>query len=127
MNTMIANRVPSLSACSCKLNLRMFAMKVDEIRRIFINPTLLDCEGSVDAEESCISFPGVVVRKMRYRDVAISAMDQFGTEFVQILSGRSALVAQHELDHMDGRTLADSMSFLKRQLLARKIKKETKG
>ncbi len=66
--------------------------------------------GGAEAEEGCLSIPGVSVLKRRATRVIIEARDVDGkvvrTESADLL----ALIWQHEIEHLDGRLVIDDMS-----------------
>ena len=67
------------------------------------NPVVISREGSVVSPEGCLSFPGVTRSVRRAKEVTIQNGD--GRRYV--FTGFEAIVAQHELDHMDGITIVE--------------------
>lgn len=68
------------------------------------NPMVISTEGpSVESVEGCLSLPGVQYLVPRYAEICIQD-DLHGRV---VLTGDDALVAQHELDHLVGLTIAD--------------------
>ena len=80
------------------------------IRRVFINPILLDEYGdNFGFEEGCLSIPGLYGDVKRYDYIEVEAMDRRGRELVFELEGMPARVAQHEIDHLDGVLFTDKV------------------
>lgn len=52
--------------------------------------------------ERCLSFPGLEVPVERPNLVAVTYTDQDGKAVSQVLTGMTATVFQHELDHLNG-------------------------
>jgi peptide deformylase len=90
-------------------NLKSDPQAVEE-QRVFINPVLSQRKGSAEAEEGCLSLPGLYGQVKRPEKVTISAYDQDGQEFHAELSGLFARVVQHEIDHLDGILFIDKLS-----------------
>jgi len=92
-----------------------------------INPVIKErSDESIRWEESCLSVPEYeldVDRAMRihveWRDVAGDAQTGWFEEF-------PAVVLQHEMDHLDGVTLLDRSSRLKRSRYIKRRKKATR-
>ena len=53
--------------------------------------------------------------------------DEAGTEKEMKATGLLAACVQHEIDHLDGILFTDYLSKLKRDMIWRKILKETRG
>ena len=78
--------------------------------QVYVNPQLIDNEGSQDGDEGCLSIPGVACRVKRYMTTTIRAQDIGGNWFEQTGEGLLARAFQHECDHLEGRLLVDRMS-----------------
>src|SRR3954469_3627383 len=63
-----------------------------------------------EAEEGCLSLPGVAIDIERPLHVRIRAQDQTGEEILIEASGLEARVLQHEMDHLDGVLIIDRTS-----------------
>lgn len=77
--------------------------------RIYINPKIINFSNEIISEEGCLSIPGVVVKKKRYRTVTVEYYDMFGVKHMDSLSDLDAFAIQHECDHLDGKTLFDGL------------------
>jgi peptide deformylase len=60
-----------------------------------------------EAEEGCLSIPGVAVDVERPVHVRVSALDEHGDPRTVEASGLEARVIQHEMDHLDGVLILD--------------------
>jgi len=78
--------------------------------RVFVNPRLVDLEGSAFAEEGCLSLPDVTVNVGRAVNCRIIARDLNGREVEMRGNDLDARCWQHEVDHLNGRLILDYMS-----------------
>ena len=94
---------------------------------VLINPEIILKEGTVLAEEGCLSIPGFREDVKRAKKVRARAQDVKG-EFFEI-EGEDMLARaiQHEADHLNGVLFLSYLSPLKRDLIRRKIKKLQKA
>lgn len=91
-----------------------------------INPRVLEQKGEEEAEEGCLSFPGLYAAVKRPEWVKIEAQDEKGQVHTIEASGFVARAFLHEMDHMDGRLFIDYLSPLKRNAIKKKMAKHTK-
>ncbi len=63
-----------------------------------------------EAEEGCLSIPGVAVDVERPVHLRVRAQDETGAQRVVEASGLEARVIQHELDHLNGILILDRTS-----------------
>jgi peptide deformylase len=89
-----------------------------------VNPEIVERADEISWEEGCLSFPGINVDVTRSGRVRVRALDRDGREFVLDADGLLAVAIQHEIDHLDGVTLADKVSFLKRRWIMRELSKQ---
>lgn len=78
---------------------------------VLVNPRILDLQGDpIEAEEGCLSCPGITVLIERKPWVSVAFQDLEGEEWE--ISGEDLLgrCLQHEIDHLEGRTLFESAS-----------------
>lgn len=89
----------------------------------FINPEVTPEPFSerVNAKEACLSFPGVSEWVERDSAVCIRYQDHEGTFSERHLTGLLAVCAQHELDHLNGLTMLDRVSPLKRHMMMKDL------
>jgi peptide deformylase len=105
-----------LAANQVDLPYRMFVTnpsadpKNKEDERVFINPVLSAGKGQAEAEEGCLSIPGVLGPVVRKEKVTIEAYDLAGEAFCGELEGLFARIVQHEVDHLDGKLFIDRLA-----------------
>ena len=104
-----------LAANQVDLPLRLFvvnlAAKPDEGEEmVFINPVVSFPKGTDEAEEGCLSLPGLYGLVVRPSRVKVNAYNLAGQELTAQIDGLFARVVQHELDHLDGVVFPDRMS-----------------
>lgn len=92
--------------------------------RVFINPvvTVLDPKGH-EENEGCLSVPDLRAKVKRPRRVALDALDLDGKPVHIEGEGYYGACMQHETDHLDGKLFIDYLSYLKRSLYDKKIRK----
>jgi len=91
---------------------------------ILINPEINDFEGWTTQDEGCLSFPGVSAAVRRRVKIYATFWNLKEEEMKIEAQGIFARAIQHELDHLNGILFPDHLSFLSRQLLLRKYRKE---
>jgi peptide deformylase len=80
---------------------------------VFINPVIQEKSGStVEAEEGCLSFPGLYRKVRRARSVSVQAYNLQGQLLALELSDLPARIWQHESDHLDGVLFIDKLGFI---------------
>jgi len=89
---------------------------------VLVNPELIRTEGWEEAEEGCLSFPGIFVRIGRCTRVWVRYHDLQGNPRQMEAEGVLARAVQHELDHLDGRLLVDRMSAVQRVAQRRRLR-----
>ena len=89
-----------------------------------VNPEIVEQEGEVVCEEGCLSVPEVTLDVDRWERVVIEALDRDGEPVRFEAFGFYAVVFQHEIDHLDGKTLVDRLSSLKRTLYIKRQRKK---
>ena len=77
-------------------------------------------------EEGCLSIPDVRVDIERPETVTVSYIGRDGRPHELAAEGLLATAIQHELDHLDGQLIIDFLSRLKRDMIVRKFKKQTR-
>ena len=95
--------------------------------RVFVNPviTVLDPKGH-EENEGCLSVPELRAKVKRPRRVALDAIDLDGNPVHIEGEGYYGACMQHETDHLDGKLFIDHISYLKRSLYDKKMRKGRK-
>lgn len=77
---------------------------------MMINPKILDASQECEIEwEGCLSVPGEKWEVERYKRIKLSYIDENKKEKIVVLSGTSARIVQHEIDHLDGVLFVDKI------------------
>jgi peptide deformylase len=98
------------------------------IRRVFINPIILDEYGDEYAfEEGCLSIPEVRAEIIRPEKLTIEYYDENWNLKEEEFSGMTARVIQHEYDHLEGILFVDYLKGLKKRLVQAKLIDVSKG
>ena len=92
-----------------------------------VNPKITHKSASlISYEESCLSVPEFYMNVKRFEELTIEWQDGMGNTHREVFSGFSAIVLQHEMDHLEGITLLDKSSKFKRSRYISKVKKQRK-
>ena len=87
-----------------------------------INPEILEEKGPKSFfNEGCLSVPGIHEDVLRHETVVVKYYDADFNEHVEEISGMFARVAQHEIDHLEGKVFVDRLSSLRKTMLKRKL------
>lgn len=116
LELMYAHKGIGLAANQVALPWRLFVLnltgdpaeKDEEI--VFINPEILKRKGTVEAEEGCLSFPGLYGNVRRSANIVVEAFDLQGNAFEVAGDDLAARAVQHENDHLDGVLFIDRMT-----------------
>lgn len=93
--------------------------------QVLINPEIIEGEGdTVSENEGCLSLPDLQADVKRFSSILVEGIDRDGNPNRFEADGFLSLVLQHEIDHLNGRLLIDSISPLKRELYKRQVKKK---
>lgn len=120
-----------LSACQLGINLAMFAVSIGGNVRICMNPQIVAAALDMEtAEETCPTFPGLVLKVRRPGAVVVRYTNMDGTETVEQLDGAAARAWLHEYDHTQGICFTNRVSKLVLDMArkrATKMKKRIKN
>jgi peptide deformylase len=124
--TMYAAPGIGLAATQVDVHERLLVLDVSEEKThplVFINPEILDSEGSQVYQEGCLSVPGIYADVKRAEKIRVRALDRDGQAFEIEADGLLAVCIQHEMDHLNGVLFIDHLSRLKRERAVSKVKK----
>lgn len=107
-DTMREKGLSSLSAPAIGYNRRIFCIdfKDSEIKT-FINPIIAQAKGMQLSIEKCVCIPDKEFMRPRNNDLMIIYQRPTGQIENRQIVGMSAIVFQHELDHLDGLLISD--------------------
>lgn len=94
---------------------------------VLINPQIVDFGSRLRMhEEGCLSIPDTLVEIDRPSTLTLSYVDRDGKAQQLEADGLLATAIQHEVDHLDGKLIIDFLSSLKRNMIVRRFKKQTR-
>ncbi len=128
LETMYAAPGIGLAAPQVGVNLRLLVVDISAGEEkgnqiILVNPEILEQEGEQKGEEGCLSIPGFTALVERPQRIRIAGQDPRGNRIEMEAEDLLARALCHELDHLDGILYLDRISFFKRDLIKRKIRK----
>ena len=126
LETMYAAPGIGLAAVQVNVPLRVITIDCSEARNepvCLINPSIEAEEGEIEAEEGCLSVPGVYETVTRSRWIRVRALDRDGEPFELETEDLLAVCVQHEMDHLEGKLFVDYLSRLKQARIRRRTKK----
>lgn len=89
-----------------------------------VNPVIAErSRERITYEESCLSVPEYALNVKRSKRILVRWQDASGAPQEQEFADFPAIVLQHEMDHLDGKTLLDHSSRLKRSRYLKRVKK----
>ena len=88
-----------------------------------VNPEIVAVDGEQYEDEGCLSVPGFTSAVVRPKSVVLRGVDLDGKEVT--IEGKDLLARAfcHEMDHLNGVFFLDHLSFIKRDIIKRKIRK----
>ena len=128
--TMYAAPGIGLAASQVDVHLRFMVIDVSEDRsqpHVFINPRIVEREGSQVCQEGCLSVPGIQADVTRSDRIVVEAQDRQGQPFRIEANDLFAVCIQHEMDHLEGKLFVDYLSPLKQDMVKRKLSKQRKA
>jgi peptide deformylase len=91
-----------------------------------VNPEIVSAEGEQFEEEGCLSIPGFTAPVLRPKSVIVKGLDLDGKEVTVEGKDLLARAFSHEIDHLNGVFFLTHLSFIKRDMIKRKIRKLVK-
>jgi peptide deformylase len=125
--TMYAAPGIGLAATQVDVHERVLVIDVSEARdqlQAFINPEILEASGEAEAEEGCLSVPGIFEKVTRAERVRVRALSTAGEPFELEADGLLAVCLQHEIDHLNGKVFVERLSRLKQQRIRDRLRKQ---
>jgi len=128
LETMYAAPGVGLAATQVDVHRRVLVADVSQDQDhplALVNPEILEREGTVEAEEGCLSVPGIFdTLTARSSRIVVRALDRDGKRIEMEADGLLAICIQHEMDHLEGKLFVDYLSDLKRTRIRKKLEKE---
>ncbi len=92
--------------------------------KYFINPEIIEKSKEISAfKEGCLSFPKIRADIERPSEIKLKYLDFKGEEKIEDFSGIEATCLQHEIDHLNGITFIDHLSYIYREMVMKKLQK----
>ncbi len=107
---------------------RLLVYDVDDDPRVLANPVLDEFSDEIEeADEGCLSVPGVTMPVERPVSVRVRGLDEYGEPVEFRAEGFEARVIQHENDHLDGVLIVDRTSRSARAAALREMRENEAG
>lgn len=124
--TMYAAPGVGLAAPQVGVSLRVFVIDVADENEpsqfaAYINPEIIEAEGTQSWKEGCLSFPGVSESIKRAERVRVRALDVNGQVFERDATGLLAVAIQHENDHLNGTLMIDKVGPIQRRRIGKRL------
>jgi peptide deformylase len=116
-----------LSATQVDVHKQVIVVDVSEDQsdlKVLINPRLVEAEGTADAEEGCLSLPGIFETIPRAERIKVRALNVDGGLFEMEAEGLLSVCIQHEIDHLEGKVFIERLSRLKQSRILAKLNKQ---
>ena len=128
LQTMYEGSGIGLAATQVNVHKRVIVIDISEDKTkpiILINPkvtNVIDQAKKVYAE-GCLSVPGFYEELERPSSVEVSYKNLEGEDKTLLANDLLSVVVQHEMDHLDGKMMVDSISNIKREMIRKKLAK----
>jgi peptide deformylase len=129
LETMYHSNGLGLAAVQVGIHKRVIVMDIEQREGIknplfLANPVILTSSEEISLyNEGCLSFPGQYSDVERPATVNIRYLDYHNNTRTLTAEGLLATCIQHEIDHINGIVFVDHISFMKRDMIMRKLKK----
>ena len=126
LDTLTSEHALGLAANQIGISYQVLAMyrSNSDDKIVMYNPKVLSMsEDLFDAEEGCLSFPGVYLKIARPQTLEAVWQDQNQNAFIADFSDMDAKCFLHELDHLNGRVFKEHVSDLKFNRAVKRAKK----
>jgi peptide deformylase len=122
-------RAPGIGLAATQVNVHRQLIVMDVSKegnepQVYINPLIVERDGTEVSEEGCLSVPNIYEEVERAARIRVRAQDADGQIFERELDGIQGVCLQHEMDHLAGKLFVDYLSGLKRERIRRKLEKE---
>ena len=96
-----ADRCVGMAANMIGVHKHIIAVTVGFLQMVMLNPVITAKSGPYEAEEGCLSLPGVR-KTRRFETITLTYQDRNFQTHTQTFTGFAAQIIQHEVDHCDG-------------------------
>lgn len=124
VDAMIAYEGIGLAANQIGISKRVFAVLSNPIL-VFFNPVIVDYSDEIATlEESCLSYPGLIVKVTRPKHIEVKFYLPNGELREEKYTGMTARVIQHEMQHINGERFYDNLDWYEKEKVKRWKKKQ---
>ncbi|HZZ71422.1 MAG TPA: peptide deformylase [Pirellulales bacterium] len=104
-----------LAATQVALPYRLFVLNLkgdpnEGEEHVFVNPVITKRKGLAEAEEGCLSLPGLYGDVKRSENITLQAFNLQGQAVKHVCEDLFARAVQHEIDHLDGVLFIDRLT-----------------
>ena len=120
---MLENNGVGLAAPQIGLNYRLITVMGEDTILSIANPEI-EILGPETQEsfEGCLSLPGANVKVVRPLAVSVTGLTVEGRLERHVVTGRDAAIICHEVDHLDGKTLLQTVDFMTKNKILKQMK-----
>ena len=106
LDTLQANREACVGMAANMIGVKknIIIVNMSLIDDVMFNPVIISRRGRYETEEGCLSLEGVR-KTTRYQEIEVEYYDSSWKKQRQKLSGWTAQIAQHEIDHLSGKII----------------------
>lgn len=106
LDTLQANREACVGMAANMIGVKknIIIVNMGLIDVVMFNPVIIFRRGRYETEEGCLSLEGVR-KTTRYQEIEVEYYDSSWKKQRQKLSGWTAQIAQHEIDHLSGKII----------------------
>ena len=106
LDTLQANREACVGMAANMIGVKknIIIVNMGLIDVVMFNPVIISRRGRYETEEGCLSLEGVR-KTTRYQEIEVQYYDSTRKKQRQKLSGWTAQIAQHEIDHLSGKII----------------------
>jgi peptide deformylase len=124
-DTLVIQKEPEgvgLAAPQIGKNLQIFVINYKSVKRVVINPKILNIEkstkkaGKKEILEGCLSLPNYYSPLRRASGVTLKYLNEKGAEVTEKFKGFYAQIVLHEIDHLNGILFVDRLLEQKKPL-----------
>lgn len=106
LDTLQANREACVGMAANMIGVKknIIIVNMGLIDVVMFNPVIISRRGRYETEKGCLSLEGVR-KTTRYQEIEVEYYDSSWKKQRQKLSGWTAQIAQHEIDHLSGKII----------------------
>lgn len=131
LQTMYADKGGGLAAVQVGVLKRILVydpscyIDTDEEPQFMVNPEIIYfSDEKCSVEEGCLSIPGARFEIERADSLKVKYLDYHGQKQEKIAEGMIARVIQHEYDHLNGVTMLNYASKMRKDLILKRLRKQ---